>query len=217
MIRFLIPIFIFIALYVPIAGAQTLTKVFIPHLDSAVSVKGLIHTSEKVEEVPATWKLDENRGGIILEFTIPKGVDLPNSFVSGLAIDEYNQISMSPLNVADLQNPRTIVEMCVAEAPEGVRAEQEGPYRKLLAIREKRLELARNEIKETYPQEFFERLQKLEEAFHLQSPTPLSPELPTEELAERLDILFHTIHRYEKHKKKKTEHPPHSAAVSSAQ
>lgn len=184
--------------------AQTQTRVFIPHVQTVQSAKGLIHTIDKVVEVPATPTFNSALGGVLLEFTIPAGVNPTTSFVSGVVTDENNQISMSPLNIADLTNPRALVGICEPKAPEGVRVEHEAAYKKLVAIREKRLELERKSLQEAFSSDFFQRLQELEVGFHLQASPPLSLELAPEELAERLDILFHTIHRYEEHKKRGT-------------
>ncbi len=184
--------------------AQTQTRVFIPHVQTVQSAKGLIHTIDKVVEVPATPTFNSALGGVLLEFAIPAGVDLTTSFVSGIVTDENNQISMSPLNITDLTNPRTIVDLCEPKAPEGIRVEHEAAYKKLITIREKRLELEKKSLQETFSSDLFQRLRELEVGFHLQASPPLSLELAPEELAERLDILFHTIHRYEEHKKQGT-------------
>lgn len=182
-------------------NAQHLTKVFFPNMKEARLARGMIYTQERSVEVPATWEHDSAREGITVTIPVPQELSLSETLVSGVVIDENNQIALSPLTIADLGNPMTIVPVCEPGTDLRVRPEQEGLYRQLVEIRERRAQVAQKKLRDTVSPALFERLRQLEVSFQLNSGKPLSFDLPVEELAERLDILYAAVERYELHKK----------------
>lgn len=180
-----------------------MTNFFFPEIRGVQHASGLVYTLDKTIEVPAQWKYDEQRRGVILSVILPKNFQPQQTFVSGVVVDDKSQLTLGPVARADFHDPETMIPMCGDSVGDNLREGQEGLFKKLVEVRERRIEVAEKKMKETISPKLFQRLRELENAFSLRYTNPLTPDLPIEELAERLDVLYYTIKRYDFYKTNK--------------
>ena len=185
------------------AYAQHMANVFFPEIRSVRSATGLVYAQQQTMEVPAQWSYDAERNGVVLKIQLPANLPPHETLVSGVIVDENSQLNFGPLSVADLGNPLSFVASCSATPAPQISGTQAGLFSQLVEIRQRRVQVARKKLRETVSPELFKRLRELEKGFNIERDKPLSLDLSPGELSERLDVLFHTVKRYEFYKSRK--------------
>lgn len=165
-----------------------------------VRATGIVFSSSTSQEFPDTTitKIGDNLFEV--GFSVPRLVLREDSVASAIALDETGQPSfanVTPALAAESRDLVTSIPECPGE--DGARYAKvttPGTIQQLVDVRTERMKIVRLKLARSMDETFLKKLQKFEEAFGLRHPTELSPDLPPQELLERLSRIDQATRKY---------------------
>ena len=122
-----------------------------------------------------------------------------------MAFDASGTISFANVTPALADEVRELIASipeCAGENPASVAAlNGPGILQQLVDVRTERMNIVRLRLARLMDQDFLAKLRKFEEAFGLGRPVELTPDLPAEELIDRLSRIQHAVRKYQMHQK----------------
>lgn len=132
-----------------------------------------------------------------IQFSVPNASIGKGSVATALAYDESNKVSyanVTPISPGKATSFAASVPDCPAKGASNAGVlSGVGPLKQLVDFRSQRVDLSRVKLGRAMDKPLLGRLRELEKAFGLERTTPLSAELPPEELVERLSRLQYAL------------------------
>jgi len=165
-----------------------------------VKATGIVFSSSASKEFPdaTVTKIGDNLFEVT--FSVPRLALREDSVASAIAFDENGQPSFANVTPALISETRDLVAS-IPECPgedgaQYAKVTTPGTIQQLIDVRTERMKIVRLKLARIMDESFLQKLQKFEEAFGLKYSSALSPELPPQELIDRLSRIDQATRKY---------------------
>jgi hypothetical protein len=185
-------------------GSNLTIAVRVESKPQLVRARGIVFSSRSSFEVTDTEITKIGDKLYEITFSAPRSKVLSDSVASAIATDENGSevfATVTPAYDSEAKNLLASVPECPAEdSSRAVNTTSPGTIKQLVDVRAERMEIVRLKIKRAMDGNVLQKLAKFEEAFGLTRAEELNPDLPPEELFDRLSRIHHALRKYQTYK-----------------